>query len=205
MTMSSTLPANGTILVVDDDREIVRGTMVRLASAGYKPIAAYDGLEAIQRINDDRPDAMLLDVRMPGLDGLGVLEQMRGSTAMSRLPVIMLSASLRDQNKALNAGARYFLPKPYRGEELLQALRGVLTSDGPPGESQAALADQPPSSAALPGPLAQPPGAEAPPPGPPPAVPWTGIDLGPRLQATAVDDVMTAMTDWLCESLPGLS
>lgn len=125
------MPANGTILVVDDDREIVRGTMVRLANAGYNPIAAFDGLEAMDRLNHDHPDAMLLDVRMPGLDGLGVLDQLRESTEMSNLPVIMLSASLRDQNKALNAGARYFLPKPYRGEDLLQALRGVLADDTP--------------------------------------------------------------------------
>ncbi len=122
------MPGKETILVVDDDREIVRATMLRLVATGYKPIAAYDGVEAMQRMIEECLDAVLLDVRMPGLDGLAVLEQMRKSPELSKLPVIMLSASLRDQHKAIKAGARLFLTKPHRGDDLLEALSFVLTA-----------------------------------------------------------------------------
>ncbi len=67
---------------------------------------------------------------MPGLDGLDVLDvlQKRGDTR--RVPVVMLSASLSDQRKALNAGARFFLAKPYRGDDLLQVVEKVMAVAG---------------------------------------------------------------------------
>ena len=118
------------IMVVDDDAEIVCGTMLRLRAAGYDATAAYDGGEALAQLETSRPDVMLLDVRMPGVDGLTVLKRMDHGAA-DNVPVIMLSASLRDQGRALRAGARFFLAKPYRGDDLLQAVQRVLSEPQP--------------------------------------------------------------------------
>jgi DNA-binding response OmpR family regulator len=126
------------ILVVDDDEEIVRGTTVRLRSAGYQTIAAFNGADAINGAKRNRPDAILLDVRMPGLDGLAVLKQLQEADDTCRVPVIMLSASLCDQRTALNAGARFFLAKPYRGDELLEVVQHVTAHSEPSGPNMLA-------------------------------------------------------------------
>jgi CheY-like chemotaxis protein len=119
------------ILIVDDDEDIVRGTAVRLRAAGYDTIAAYSGLEVRGSVERGRPDAILLDVRMPGLDGLAVLKVLQAGKETRRVPVIMLSASLSHQHQALNAGARFFLVKPYRGIDLLQVIQQVTVSPAP--------------------------------------------------------------------------
>ena len=129
-----TLPRK--ILVVDDDAEIVRGTVLRLRVAGYETAAAYDGAEALEQLESNRPDVMLLDVRMPGVDGLTVLNRME-QQGDAKTHVIMLSASLRDQGTALRAGARFFLAKPYRGDDLLQAVQRVLAEPSPRAASDA--------------------------------------------------------------------
>ena len=116
------------ILIVDDDEELVRGTTVRLRAAGYETIAAYNGSDALNGVQRSRPDAILLDVRMPGIDGLAVLKRLQECDHTRHVPVVMLSASLCDQRKALNAGARFFLAKPYRGVELLEIVQQVTAS-----------------------------------------------------------------------------
>ncbi len=120
-----------TILIVDDDEEIVRGAVVRLRAAGYQTRTAFNGAEALASLRHTRPDAILLDVRMPIVDGLTVLKELQADRDTYWVPVIMLSASLWDQRKALNAGARFFLAKPYRGSELLQVLHQVTTLPHP--------------------------------------------------------------------------
>jgi len=114
------------ILIVDDEEEIVRGLTIRLRAAGYETTFAYNGADAISRLERTRPDAILLDVRIPGVDGLTVLKLLQEGGDSRRVPVIMLSASLGDERKALSAGARFFLAKPYHGGELLHALQQIV-------------------------------------------------------------------------------
>jgi two-component system chemotaxis response regulator CheY/two-component system alkaline phosphatase synthesis response regulator PhoP len=116
------------ILIVDDDDEIVRGMSVRLGAAGFQIIAACDGAEALCAVERSLPDVILLDVRMPGIDGLTVLRRLQECDETRHVPVIMLSASLCDQRTALSAGARYFLAKPFRGGELIQFVQQVMES-----------------------------------------------------------------------------
>jgi CheY-like chemotaxis protein len=113
------------ILIVDDEQEIVRGLTVRLHAAGYETVVAHNGADAISRLGRTRPDAILLDVRMPGFDGLTVLKMLQEGGDTRKVPVIMISASLSDEGKALSAGARFFLAKPYRGDELLRVIEQV--------------------------------------------------------------------------------
>ncbi len=117
-------------IVVDDDRGIVAGVKMRLAHAGYDVECAHDGIEGFEMIRSQHPDVALLDVRMPGRDGLEVLQQLRVDPETASIPVIMLSASLRDRNTAFESGAQFFLTKPYRSQDLLEALSSVATGAG---------------------------------------------------------------------------
>jgi DNA-binding response OmpR family regulator len=115
------------ILVVDDDRDIVSGLSVRLEAAGYEVHSAFDGASGYDAALATQPDAMILDVRMPVMDGLSMLAKLRELPEMRTTPVIVLSASLSDHQMALDMGARYFLDKPCDSRTLLTALHSVST------------------------------------------------------------------------------
>lgn len=115
-----------TILIVDDDEAITFGAELRLQAAGYRTLVAADGDEGIEQAVKHQPDAVLLDVRMPKLDGLSALRTLRDDPNTAHIPVIMLSASLRDKQTALEAGAQFFLTKPYRSHQILEALDAAL-------------------------------------------------------------------------------
>ncbi len=114
------------ILLVDDDREIVRGASLRLQAAGYGTVSAGDGLDGVVVAVDQRPDAIVLDVRMPRMDGLSALRELKRRDATKDIPVVMLSASLVDQKQALEGGARFFVRKPYQGQELVAAIQEAM-------------------------------------------------------------------------------
>ncbi len=118
-------------LVVEDDRAIAEGVVLRLTYAGYDAVAAFDGIQGREMIRSFNPDIVLLDVRMPGKDGLTVLREIRRGQEHPHPPVIMLSASLQDRQTALDAGAQYFLSKPYRSATLLAAIESALTKTSP--------------------------------------------------------------------------
>lgn len=115
------------ILIVDDNHEIVCATRIRLRAAGYETIEAYDGDAAIHSAIENHPDAIVLDVRMPVKDGLTMLTELKDRPDTKDIPVIMLSASVVDQQAALDAGARYFVRKPHEGRQLVQALANIIT------------------------------------------------------------------------------
>jgi DNA-binding response OmpR family regulator len=117
---------SSTILLIDDDREIVFGTSLRLRAAGYQTLAAHDGDEGCKAAVRHRPEAIVLDVRMPRLDGLAALVWLRNCADTKEIPIIMVSASLIDQQAALDSGARFFLAKPYHAKTLLVALSEAM-------------------------------------------------------------------------------
>lgn len=116
------------LLIIDDDREIVQALTVRLQAAGYRTFVAFDGQEGLDIAAANRPDAIVLDVRMPGLDGLSALTRLRRQKATADLPVVMLSASAVDAKRALALGADYFLEKPYNSSGLLAAIQSAVAS-----------------------------------------------------------------------------
>ena len=118
---------HGKILVVDDDRAIRDATTLRLCSVGYETISACDGPEAIVLAIGSCPDAIVLDVRMQRMDGLTVLRQLRERDDTMRIPVVMLSASIQSQQVALDAGARFFVAKPYEGKTLVAAVDSAIS------------------------------------------------------------------------------
>jgi len=120
------MSARNSVLVIDDDRDVVRGAEYRLGAAGYDTYCAYDGQEGIDAAEQYQPDAIVLDVRMPKMNGLAALAELRKNGRTKNIPIVMLSASLVDQQAALDAGARYFLSKPYQADTLVQALKSAM-------------------------------------------------------------------------------
>ncbi|MEO8815946.1 MAG: response regulator transcription factor [Mycobacterium sp.] len=114
------------LLVVDDDRAVRESLRRSLSFNGYAVSLATDGVEALDSIISDRPDAMILDVMMPRLDGLEVCRQLRSSG--DDLPILVLTArdSVSERVAGLDAGADDYLPKPFALEELLARMRALL-------------------------------------------------------------------------------
>lgn len=110
------------VLLIDDDLEILHGASLRLEAAGFSTILASDGEQGLRFAIEDQPEAVVLDVRMPCMDGLEILSKLREHKDTKEIPVIMLSGSVVNEQDALNAGARFFLTKPYSGTSLNQAV-----------------------------------------------------------------------------------
>lgn len=117
------------VLIVDDDREIVRAVELRLRSSGFAPMVAFDGQEGLGIAQSTRPDVILMDLRMPVMDGFTMLERLQNSVHTANIPAVILSADSADRArlKALRGGATYFVEKPYEPEDLIQALTAALT------------------------------------------------------------------------------
>ncbi|SDQ10964.1 two-component system, OmpR family, KDP operon response regulator KdpE [Curtobacterium sp. UNCCL20] len=112
------------VLIADDDAQLVRALAVTLAARGYDVVTARDGRAAIDSVITERPDLVLLDLGMPRLDGIGVLEGVR---AWSQVPVLVLSGRTDSSDKvgALDAGADDYVTKPFQMDELLARLRAL--------------------------------------------------------------------------------
>lgn len=113
------------VLVVDDEPQIQRALEVNLVARGYQVDVAATGEEALALASSRRPDVVLLDLGLPGLDGLGVIGGLR---AWSQMPILVLSARGEESDKvtALDAGADDYVAKPFGMGELLARMRAVL-------------------------------------------------------------------------------
>jgi DNA-binding response OmpR family regulator len=112
------------ILVIDDDPSVRSLVTDSLEIEGYDVVVAEDGFAGLRAIEAHRPDCVLLDVMMPGLDGHQVLQRIRTAEQGSALPVVMLTAYSDDANawQAWTEGVDYFLAKPFDADELLRYL-----------------------------------------------------------------------------------
>ncbi|MBU1376409.1 MAG: response regulator [Alphaproteobacteria bacterium] len=116
------------VLVVDDDPNIVELIVTRLSIAGHETRLARNGADALQRLADFRPEAMVLDINMPVLDGFGVLAHMKAQGLTARTPTLVLTArnNREDVAKAVQMGARDYLSKPFDDAQLLQRVGRLL-------------------------------------------------------------------------------
>ncbi|OLL76617.1 sensor histidine kinase [Pseudonocardia sp. Ae168_Ps1] len=114
-----------TVLVVDDDPQILRALRINLAAHGYAVLLAEDGAAALRRAADGHPDVVVLDLGLPDLHGSEVIEGIRGWSAV---PIIVLSArgDSGDKVRALDAGADDYVTKPFGMAELLARLRAAV-------------------------------------------------------------------------------
>ncbi|SEK64849.1 response regulator transcription factor [Ruminococcus albus] len=116
---------SATILVVDDDRDIVAAIAKLLELEGYKTVRAYDGIEALEKLSENDIQLILIDVMMPRLDGLSAIMKIRDRR---NIPIIVLSAKSEDTDKilGLSMGADDYITKPYNPMELTARVKSSL-------------------------------------------------------------------------------
>ena len=114
-----------TILICDDDRDIVSALDIYLTSEGYETVKAYDGLECLEAVKRQPVDLILLDVMMPGLDGIRTTAKLRESC---NVPIILLTAKSEDSDKilGLNIGADDYITKPFNPIEVIARVKSQL-------------------------------------------------------------------------------
>jgi DNA-binding response OmpR family regulator len=117
--------ANKKVLVIDDDVKTVELVVLYLRRDGYKVLTAYDGIEALRLARESRPDLIVLDLMLPGMDGIQVCRTLREE---SDIPIIMLTARTTEEDRltGLDLGADDYVTKPFSPRELAARVRAVL-------------------------------------------------------------------------------
>lgn len=122
-----------TILIIDDQPFFVTMQQNMLKQQGYRVLGATSGPEGLVQAKQHRPDLILLDIEMPGMDGFAVCEKLKQDEELRRIPVIILTATqdAKLNEKAFRAGAEITIPKSVAGERLINMLRIALEKSRP--------------------------------------------------------------------------
>jgi len=117
-----------TIMVVDDSLTVRKVTQRLLEREGYRVLLAKDGVDALEQMQETRPDLMLVDIEMPRMDGFDLTRHVRGNEATAALPIIMITSRTADKhrNYAMDLGVDAYFGKPFQEESLLAAITGLL-------------------------------------------------------------------------------
>ena len=120
------------ILIVDDDSDCVELLSIHLLKLGYKVVSAKDGPEALERAAWERPDAILLDLRLPSVDGIRIIEILRGNDLTVKTPIILMSAADREWStrRMRPEPLLRFLEKPLDFDKLDGAVKELLSANG---------------------------------------------------------------------------
>jgi twitching motility two-component system response regulator PilG len=121
------------ILIVDDEESLLKLASLLLSSRGYKVEGVLDGKTALDSMAIDKPDLVLLDIMMPGLNGFEVCQRIKNDQATQHIPVIMLTAkkSSEDMSRAEQLGADQYITKPFRSAYLLETIQQALAGTMP--------------------------------------------------------------------------
>jgi two-component system KDP operon response regulator KdpE len=111
------------VLVVDDHPKLLRFIEIDLKLRGFEVITTTSGIEVLELVKSAKPDIVLLDIIMPGMDGFEVLKKLRDFT---QLPVIAFSASPGNYHEAMRLGANDFVPKPFQPDEMARRIKALL-------------------------------------------------------------------------------
>lgn len=117
-----------TILIVDDEPNIVISIEYLMKRAGYEVAIAYDGQQALNYLAENSPALMILDVMMPNKNGFEVCEEVRADNRFVDMPILMLTAKGREaeMNKGLSLGANAYITKPFSTHELVERVKSLL-------------------------------------------------------------------------------
>jgi two-component system, OmpR family, alkaline phosphatase synthesis response regulator PhoP len=119
----------GRVLIVDDEPDILLMLRVNLEGEGFSTALAGDGETALRRIEEERPDVVLLDVMMPVMDGWGVLAGLHRLDPRPRILVLSAKSGARDMAKAYELGADEYVTKPFDPDELIRSIEMLLSMD----------------------------------------------------------------------------
>ena len=122
-------PARPLVLVVDDDADILEAICDVLEAEGYRVARARQGQEALERVGEERPGAILLDLMMPVMDGVAFAEALRARTGGDRIPIVVISADGNPQ-RAVAVGAQCYLAKPFDIDALLAQVAIATSAPG---------------------------------------------------------------------------
>ncbi len=126
-----------TILHIDDEPAVAAALSVRLLAAGYNAVTASNGRAGLSAAREHQPDVIVLDMRMPGMNGDEVCRALKSDPATASIPVIFLSANVQDaaQAAASEAGGFGYLTKPYEPADLVRLIQSALQQRDPAVES----------------------------------------------------------------------
>ena len=116
------------ILVVDDEYDTLKTLKVRLETSGYEVVSTISGEECLEKAAEEKPDLILLDVLLSGLDGFKICELLKGNAKTKDIPVVMLTALIGEsaRERGLESGAKYLISKPYDPADLLWIIEDAL-------------------------------------------------------------------------------
>ena len=116
------------ILIVDDEPDLVETLQVRLAQENYECLTANDGHNGFELARAEKPDLVILDIMLPGMDGYKVARLLKFQKELKHIPIIMLSARDRDEDVLLGeqTGANYYITKPFSMDKLVTTVKGFL-------------------------------------------------------------------------------
>ena len=129
------------VLVIDDEKDVQELLRYNLEKSGFEAITARDGESGLRAATASLPDAIILDVMMPGLDGLGVCRKLREDPRTAKVPVILLTAKAGEADRVvgLELGADDYVVKPFSPRELIARIRALLRRTAPASEDGAAV------------------------------------------------------------------
>ena len=124
---------SATVLIVDDNEDNVQILTTSLLKRGYEVRIAPDGPSALASVRQQRPDVILLDVMMPGMDGMQVLDHLKLDPKTASIPVVMVTAKTQDEDllAGYQSGADYYITQPFTTRQILHAIGLVLGSHAP--------------------------------------------------------------------------
>jgi len=131
------MPGSATILCIEDEAEMIDLMRLILEREGYRVIGAEGGEAGLERIREEVPDLVLLDLMMPGVDGWQVYQHLQTDQAFEDIPVIVVTAKAQDIDKVLGlhiARVADYIVKPFGSQQLLESIRRVLGEGRPEGE-----------------------------------------------------------------------
>lgn len=120
------MPDAKAVLLIDDDPDLIAGMKLRFDAAGFSSIVAHSLRGGIDAARLHRPDAIVMDIRMRDGCGLDAVSELKDDQQTTGIPIIMLSGSVNSEQQALDRGARFFLRKPIRGIQVLNAVTSAI-------------------------------------------------------------------------------
>ena len=116
------------VLIIDDEPGITAALMTRLEAVGYEVFHAINGLAGVEAAELHHPDVIVLDIRMPDIDGFEVCRRIKGVDELHETPIVFLSANVQDsaRQRAMDAGGSDFLSKPYEAADVIAAIERAI-------------------------------------------------------------------------------